>query len=246
MLNGNAEAVGTIQNPSVNGSETEGITPRDMPNEGVFDYYLRMGTHIDVTDIEESGGVRVIEKQVLSPASNPYGATNPEGIYIIDCGGATIEIGWSRMVATLVLLNVGPNSKLSQPIQWSPAVANYPALLVDGDFGFDMTGLLGNRYLLETSLFVNFNPTGTPYQGESDTDESDSYPGVLNGIVYVSGAATILDESFFNGVVIANSIQFTTGATFDYDSVYLDNPPPGFRLGDPMEVIPGSWKRVTY
>jgi hypothetical protein len=34
-------------------------------------------------------------------------------------------------------------------------------------------------------------------------------------------------------------------ATIDltYDSVFLDNPPPGFGSDNPMKISPGSWRR---
>ena len=34
-----------------------------------------------------------------------FGATNPEGIYVIDCQGGMIRVQYSRIVGTLVLLN---------------------------------------------------------------------------------------------------------------------------------------------
>ena len=43
---------------------------------------------------------------VLSPGNNPYGATDPAGIYVIDCAGATIRIRYSRINARIVQTDI--------------------------------------------------------------------------------------------------------------------------------------------
>ena len=69
------------------------------------------------------------------PGVNPFGVTtNAQGIYWINCGGNKLVIERSRIQGTLLVVNPGAGSCIGNgPINWSPAVAGYPALLVDAD-----------------------------------------------------------------------------------------------------------------
>lgn len=249
QLNGDVWTATYVEDASnVSGAVNDNQSPtREMPGANVFDYYLANGTAIPITSLPESGGEREIRTQLLSPGSNPWGETNTQGIYVIDCEGQTINLIWSRFVCTLLLLNVGAGSQIDAEVDWEPAVANYPCLLVDGDFDFDMTGLFGNHALWEGTLFKNFNPDGTPYAGQTDSDISDIYPGTIRGLVYVSGDVTITDESYFEGAFIAHDVHLDADATFDYRDTFLTNPPPGFSgAGGDLEIRQGSWQRAAY
>jgi hypothetical protein len=200
-INANLEAVGAINTwlATINGTRKTGVPARDMPNAGVFDYYLAQGTPIAIASLPLDGnGYPVIQKRLISPASNPFGAvTNAKGIYVIDCQGKRLSIKDSRIVGTLVLINPGPGSRIGTPgtgdsasLSWVPAVSNYPCLLVKGDLiiSFDSTRILG-----EWSLGTNFNPPGTPYPypiGATNATNSDTYPSEIAGLVYVSGNLT--------------------------------------------------------
>jgi hypothetical protein len=64
--------------------------------------------------------------------------TNAQGIYWIDCAGNKLVIERSRIVGTLLVTNPGAGSCINNgPINWTPAVAGYPALLVDADIATD-------------------------------------------------------------------------------------------------------------
>ncbi len=244
-IEGDAWATGAIAG-QVAGSkwQNEG-TPREMPGDSVFDYYTATGAWIDITSLPEASGSRVIEKQVLSPASNPYGATNPEGIYVIDCQGQSLLIKESRIVGTLVLLNPGTDCETDSVLLMEPAVANYPVLLVDGDFRIGSSNLTMKEGGFG-GLDTNFNPVGTPYEGTEDSDQSDSYPSRLLGLVYVRGTARFegIDFPRIDGGLVCGSLVSDTGYTVNYDDLYLNYPPPGFRNGDTMAIIPGTWRRA--
>ncbi|MEM6330410.1 MAG: polymer-forming cytoskeletal protein, partial [Planctomycetota bacterium] len=249
-ISGHAWSASEIEDPSrVTGLAEAFQSPaREAPGANVFDYYLANGAEIEIGDIPTFAGVHTISTVVLSPASNPFGDTNPEGVYYIDCKGQRLNILWSRIVGTLVLLNAGAESGVTAELQWDPAVPNYPALLVDGDFSFDMTGLFGNHALWEGTLSKNFNPSGTPYEGNTDSDKIDIYPGWINGLVYVSGKIEINDESYFNGAVVAGEVELNQDATFNYSGSFLASPPPGFSgdAGGPQRVSPGTWRHAAY
>jgi len=238
---GNAEAGGNIMG-IVSGSITPNISPpRQMPdNATVFEYYLANGTIIDINTLPDYK----IDKVVLSSAYNPFGATNAQGIYVIDCQGNPITIKDSRLAATLVLLNPGSGSVMEKDIHWEPAVANFPALLVQGDFIMDWHG---EHQLREGDLNVNLNPPGAPYRGETDSDTNDNYPGVIQGLTYISGNLLITRQSTLDGVVVVGGdVAIAADVDLTYRSTFFDNPPPGFGAGSVMRIVPGTWKRDAY
>ncbi|MDC0936240.1 hypothetical protein OAS39_08120 [Pirellulales bacterium] len=242
VIAGDGEAAGSIQSGSVSGTATQGASPRKMPAAAhVFDYYLNNGTWIDIADVP-GGSPRLIEKVVLSPGNNPYGAgvTNPQGIYVIDCKNQNLRIKLVRLSGTLVLLNTGSGSDLDNDQHWEPAIPNFPVLLVDGDIVFNWHG---EHALRESMAGVNYNPAHTPYQGQSDVDQTDEYPALIKGLIYVSGNLDVQHECVIEGVVVTDAINPQANISLAYDSVYLDNPPPGFRSDDPMAVSLRSWRR---
>lgn len=247
-IDGDAWATGTISG-SVSGVKNPNMTPaREMPDPTtVWDYYRANGTRIDVDDIPG----RRIDDKVISPGSNPYGSeVNAQGIYIIDCEGHELIIANSRINATLVIINPGATIEIDGKINWSPPAANFPALMVQGDLEMKWDGgsdLEEFDWLLLVKVpRTNFNPPGSPYQGVTDSTAFDSYPGVINGLVYVSGNLLISSACQLNGVVVVGgttSVNATTNLT--YDATSSVNPPPGFARGNVMRVIPRTWKRAA-
>lgn len=228
---------GTIQP----GSTTSPVPSREMPSPStVTDDYESSGTIISISSIPLVSGVRTIEQVVISPANNPYGAglTNAQGVYVIDCQGENLRIRNCRIVATLVLTNVGPSSQVTESVQWEAGVANYPALLVNGSMAFDFTDVPLNETV------TNFNPNGTPYEGDADSDLNDSYPSVIRALIYVSANATTTNHPVFDGVVVVgNSLDVYGDVDLAYQGTYLDNPPPGFAVSEKMKISVGSWRQ---
>jgi hypothetical protein len=238
-VNADVEAVNGISGGGYNGTTTTGVAPRTMPGAAAFDYYLASGTPINLASIP--GGQ--IADILLSPAVNPYGAqTNPEGIYVVDCMSTTIVVRECRIVGTLVLLDPGGGSKIATSVNLSAAVGNYPSLLVRGDIEI----VLGQVPLQESLAGVNFNPPGTPYQGITDGDVTDSYPSQIGGLVYVSGALSITAEAAFDGVlVVGGDLTATTTLELTYQSTFINSPPPGFTEPPRMVISPGTWRQAV-
>jgi len=243
-ITGDVDAVDSISG-SITGSTNSGISPREMPHEHVFEYYQFNGTWVDIDDVPVDGSSDpLISSILLSPAVNPFGVTNPAGIYVIDCEGKDLRIEDCRIVGTIVLLNPGSSTALAGSVALEPAVPNFPGLLVQGDIAI----LTSDVDLSESALGVNFNPVGTPSDDVEDADQSDTYPSVAEGVIYVSGTLKLLADalhSHFRGVVVCEQIVVASEATFEYDQVFFDNPPPGFAQGPEWRVMPASWERVS-
>lgn len=160
----------------------------------------------------------------------------------MDCQGQNVRIRNLRIHGTLVLLNTGSSSSIEGSVHWDTAVANLPALLVQGGLRFGYSASALN----ESSLGTNFNPSGTPYEDNVDSDTNDEYPSRIFGLVYVSGnldfPADSLDSDV-TGSVVCTTASTNSDAEFTYDVTFQNFPPPGFAAGSEMEIIPGTWRR---
>ena len=235
-------AVGTSGVPCPVSGTWSNEAPRSMPGSSVFEYYEARGGSIPIEGLPLSGSVRMLESSVLSPASNPYSASHAAGIYVIDCQNQTIVIRNCRIVGTLLLLNPGVSSRMTGSVVWDQSTAGFPTLLSDGSFLLDFT----STTLSESGQGVNFNPAGTPYLSESDSDSVDSYPTAINGGIYVAGDLMIsstVDVPVTGTVISSGTITAQNDATFLFDTTSLSNPPPGFASGNPMLIVPGSHRR---
>ena len=206
--------------------------------------FIDMVTMYDVTYPSTS---YVIDRKLISPASNPLGSTNAQGIYVLNCGGEDIYIGNSRIAGTLVLLSPGPGTTIKGPVVWEAAVANYPALLTDGTINIAFTAAA----LSESTLNMNFNPASTPFPylgGTSNATSTDTYPSSIRGLVYSKSGLNFSNAPSVSGVVIANNAITVASSALNlsYGNTYVTNPPPGFGSGmTTMQVVPGTWRRVV-
>lgn len=245
-VNSDVDAVGGIQGSGYNGTNTTPVQSRTVPAVSALDYYVTNGTTILFSDLQKGPQQsRQINRVVLSPAINPFGSgqTNAQGIYVIDCGGGKVWIQMARIVGTLVLLNAGEGSKIFNSVHMQSAVAGYPTLLVQGSIEFNYT----QTALSESRIGRNFNPPGTPYQGVEDSDQDDSYPSTIEGLLYVSADVVVQGDPTVTGVLVAGrmiDLRTSSSLTVNYDSRYLANPPPGFsNASSSVKRISGTWRR---
>lgn len=231
------EAGNTISGSTFTGARRYPVPPRTMPAATVFDYYISNGTTIPFSSLAGAAGpnARKLENLFLSPSENPYGATNPQGIYVINCAGGKLNILSCRIVGTLVILDPDPASPISGSISMAPAVSNFPALLTRGSMVLQFT----NTALSEASTGVNFNP-------DANATKTDTYPSKIQGLVYVSGNLSTSNAVTVEGnLVVGGTASCTGNLTLKYASIFNDNPPPGFRSGTKMVVASGSWKQIV-
>ena len=153
-------------------------------------------------------------------------------------------------MGTLLVVNPGTGSCVSNgPINWSPAVAGYPALLVDSDTGTSADfGLYAtNRMLSEKENGVNYNPSGAAHEDfGQDADTNDIYPSQIRGMIAVRHDLTFQNRTLVRGqVIVGNNIANSSGELeVDYQPDSLLNPPSGFwsyiyprRTGSTQKVV---------
>ena len=206
---------------------------------------------LSMTDTSLPNNAYVMDRILLSPTSNPYGPTNPSGIYILNCNSQNVTIGCCRIVGTLVLIGAGSNSTIQGPITWEPAMPGYPALLSDSSIAISFSNGTG---LSESTYGINFNPAGTPYPfvgGTTNVTASDGFPSVINGLVYSGGNLTLLSPTAptFNGCLVTAGqlVLNATSVNIIYGNASSVIPPPGFSASLPaLYPVPGSWQRCTH
>jgi hypothetical protein len=211
--------------------------------------------YVDDLTIRENTTGALIYQQALGPGINTlyFGApTNSQGIYWIDCGlSSRLIIERSRIRGTLLVLNPGNGSGIGAgPINWSPAVAGYPALLVHADtaananFSIQAT----NRVLSESENGANYNPTGASSDDfGQDTDMNENYSSEIRGLVAVENNLSYLNNGLIRGALVVGNDLTSTGGALEvaYQPDSLLNPPPGFSAANVYLRRPASAKKTV-
>ena len=190
---------------------------------------------MDDFTIRENTAGSFIYRQVLSPTLNPFGtSTNSQGIYWINCNNSKLIIERSRILGTLLIVNPGAGSCVNNgPIYWSPAVAGYPALLVDADTATNANFNIyaTNRVLSEKENGTNYNPVGAPHdEFGQDADTIDTYRSSIKGLIAVRNNLTFQNRALVRGeILVGGAINNSSGELeIEYQPDALLNPPPGF------------------
>lgn len=235
-LDGDVEYKRLTSTGTVTGTVTSGIDPKRMPDTDVLSQYQSLATPITLTSS--------FSKKILSPNNNPWGATNSDGVYYIDTGGADLTIKDSRIVGTLVInADLTKNVILDNTVFMEPARSDYPVLIVNGDIEFKLKG--SSLTLSESDHSTNYNPAGAPYQGITDSDTNDEYPNEIRGLIYCTDDLIFFETARVKGVLIAKDDILIYGTAIAiYDDTYYNAPPDGFSYVSRMQVSPGSYQRV--
>lgn len=193
-----------------------------------------------------------IEKQAVGPGVNPFGDTHPEGLYRVTVpAGKNLIIRNSRISASLVVeLADGAKIELRDGVLWTPALRDLPTLVARGGAKAQVwLTAKSNRTLSESTEKVNFNPSGAPYAGDSDNDQTDVYPSHLVGLFAVLGGATVSigTDSTILGCVLAHGGVQTDKVTLRADPALAAFPPRGFAAASSeMIVSTGSWRQIPF
>lgn len=201
-----------------------------FPSIVTFGLYSSAGTRIAYSSR--------FEKFLLSPTSNPFGAANARGIYYIDCGGRDIEIRRARIIGTLVLLNTGAGSRITDSVFLQSPSPTLPALICGGPLSLEMT----DDMLSESAQNTNFNPQGSAYLGSADSDQADLYPSRIDGLVYITGACTIKNAvNIVGGLYVAGNFSLEGNLCVGRDQTMVQTVPVGFEQSLSYAQVPGSW-----
>ena len=202
--------------------------------------------YVDEVALRETTRVRNIDQALLSPTSNPFGETNPDGIYILDMNGKRVVIRNTRICGTLVLIDPDTTSEIGDgcPIVMSPANAALPALIVaDASVYINPS----DRGLSESALDLNLNPPGTAHKTIGSDDELDDvFASGIDGLIYSTDNILFRNANTINGCVIsAKDVNIKGRLSMTYDSQYYRNPPPGFNGPEQIRILLGSARRTV-
>jgi hypothetical protein len=218
------------------GVSVTGVGPLEAPATEVMDDYQALATTIPFSG--------QLKDNVLAAGRNPWGATNTDGVYYIDTGNQDIELKQFRLHGTLVIrCGAGKTVTLKDAVNLQNFRANYPTLITDGRIKFAIEGTTMD--LSESSAGVNFNPVGAPFNGVSDSDQTDFYPNEIRGVVHSYQNIRFEESARVFGAVIAGSgtVEIESDhLLIEYDPAFKTNPPIGYRTVK-MEVEAGSWGR---
>ena len=110
--------------------------------------------------------------------------------------------------------------------------AGYPILIISGQQC--QATISGNgTWLSENSSDANFNPSGTPYQGQSNSDTADDYPPQYHGIIHIIGGSQssvqLNANAYLVGTLIADCpVRTSNQCTLIQDpTIYAENLPLG-------------------
>lgn len=233
---GNVEAADVWNLGVISGTVTEPAPAKALPDPSTVNDYIAKATAIPFPD--------KIEKQVLAPGYNPWGATDPDGLYFIAVSTKDLVIKKSRIYGTLVVQCSGGNKVvLDDSVFLHNYRSDYPVLIVDGDL--ELLYLSDKSNLSESACGTNFNPIGAPYGGATDSDMLDDYPNEIQGLVHVTGTLQFEQTARVRGAIICEGSVICAGDNeIVHDPQLLDNPPEGY-FNYTMQVKPGSWKQVV-
>lgn len=200
---------------------------------------------IDAVTLEDPATVYNLNRVLLSPASNPFGTTNPDGIYVLNMKGNQLSIRNSRIHGTLVLLNPDITSEIGDgtPLLMTAANPDYPTLIIAGG----QARIFPSKFDLdEQTLQTNFNPIDAPYPGiSSNTTQTDSYPSGVHGLIYSRQFLAIRDLRATGTIVGGKDIDIQGSFSLKWDNRFYLNPPPGFVGSQRFRVLSNSAKRVV-
>jgi hypothetical protein len=217
-----ATAAGTVT-----GSLRQAVLPKPMPDSGVVAMYAALGTSASTS----SG---TVSDMGLSPAVNPLGALDPDGVYVMS-GSGDLTLRRCAVIGTLVvLLPAGKQLTIDLGVFMRPSRADYPSLIVRGD------------------LVLQFDPTLVLAMNLDGEVGNENYPSEIRGLVHCTGTLTMKSASKVNGgAIIAESSTLSDAADFDntptivFDPALFTSPPMGYAKSVKMTPIAGTWAQAV-
>jgi hypothetical protein len=236
MIDGDAEANSIDTMKTITGTLTVPAAQKSMPDPNVISDYISKATVVPFTGD--------INKKVLTPTYNPWGSTNPDGVYFIDTDDHDLKIQKTRIQGTLIVRLGTKNLILDDAVFIQNYRSDYPVLIIDGDM--EMKHHSYSEILSEAEENTNYNPPGAPYQGQSDSDMTDVYPNEVQGLVHITGLLKLKDTARVKGAIICeDSVVCEEQNTIIHNPGLYAIPPEGYTYVAGMKVSPESYKQVV-
>lgn len=238
IIDGNVECRGFDSLGVITGTTNPLANIKPMPDPGLVALYANLGTAMNPPGI--------ITNALISPESNPWGATNAEGVYVIT-SSSDITIRNIRLYGTLVIIAPGKKVTIDSLINMQPVRKDYPVLIVDGNLTLSYNSALT---MSEATIGVNLNPPRAPYNGADNQNTSDSFPVEICGLVHARGQVEIIAASRIRGGLIAEAIgssavRIGSNPEIIYDSQFRTSPIMGYMKSVTMRVVPGTWRQAV-
>jgi hypothetical protein len=235
---GSVHCLVATQLGTISGTLTMPAPAKAMPDPGLLSLYTALGTAIAPGN--------TLDRVVLAPGVNPWGAPNADGVYVINLS-SNLTIRRSRIYGTLVINGNSRTVTIQDTMFMQPARADYPVIITDADLVLACSG----ANLSESAEGTNFNPAGAPYQGAADSDTSDQYPCEIQGLVHTRGELRLYQTTIVRGAIIAESNASSDAVRIDgapqvlYTPTLTTSPPMGYTKTITMQPVPGSWTQVV-
>jgi len=236
IIDGDVEAAVVNRRGVISGDIVVPSPSKTMPAPGLVDSYIAKATPIPYTG--------TIVGSLLGAGYNPWGASDPGGVYYMNTHGNDVTIKGMRLSGTLIIRTGGKTVYLDEAVFFQNYQSNYPVLIVDGNLE---VRIRSEEYpLRETDYGINFNPVQVPCDGEWDNDLIDEYPNEIRGLVHVTGVLTLEKNSRFKGILLSEDTIVVEGMnTVTRDQGLYENPPEGYTEVVGMKVAPGTWKQLV-
>ncbi len=233
---GSAQAQSMGHTGTITGTLTVPAPAKRMPEATLMADYISKATVVPFTG--------TIDKAVLGPGCNPWGPTDPNGLYYLDTNGSDLIIKNTRIYGTLIVRTGGKTLTLDTAVFFQNYRPDYPALLVDGNVVIKYTS--AGTTLSEATDGKNYNPVGAPYNGVTDTDTLDQYPNEIQGLVHINGNLNLQQSARIVGLVICEGAVVCEEAnTITYNASLCSTPPKGYTYVEGMRISPHSWKQTV-
>ena len=235
-VNGDAEADTVQGSGTIAGSTTAPADAKEMPGSSVISDYIARATVVPYSG--------AMDKVVLAAGSNPWGPADPNGLYFIDTDGSDLQIKNTRIHGTLIVRTDGGILFVEDAVLMQNYRSDYPVLIVDGDVCIRHKS--AGQQLSESACGTNFNPFGVPYDGQWDSDTSDTYDNEIRGLVHISGDLDLGETARIEGAIICEGQVYVGGTNvIVHDPGLCASPPEGYTYVERMKVSPGSWQQVV-
>jgi Tfp pilus assembly protein PilX/cytoskeletal protein CcmA (bactofilin family) len=207
LVEGNVQARSVEVLGNVWGTCTTTSVSRSMPTPESIAQLIAMGTSIPSRS--------AIVDETFSPARNPYGQTNPYGIYVMTSPNDVRLSGVNVLGTLILLLPAGKKVELEGTNSFTPASVELPALMVRGDMLFKQPGTSVNGLLHVTNTLIV---------------EKEA---LVRGAVIVESPAT------------SDATKLDSLFTINYDAGLSSLPPVGYASRIDMVLQQGSFRRIT-